>query len=157
MLSIVKKLFILLLIVGGVGVTATEAESDREDVRTIEIEGLDNMRYDVEEIVAEPGEVLRIEFKTVSDMPSAAMQHNIAILDLDTDVDAFVNASMAADDNEYIAPDMEGDVIAATDMLAGGETDVIEFTVPETPGEYEFVCTFPGHYAAGMVGVLIVE
>jgi azurin len=157
MLSIVKKLFILLLIVGGVGVAATEAESDREDVRTIEIEGLDNMRYDVEEIVAEPGEVLRIEFKTVSDMPSAAMQHNIAILDLDTDVDAFVNASMAADDNEYIAPDMEGDVIAATDMLAGGETDVIEFTVPETPGEYEFVCTFPGHYAAGMVGVLIVE
>lgn len=35
----------------------------------------------------------------------------------------------------------------------------IEFTIPEdaAPGEYEFICSIPGHAENGMVGTLIIE
>ncbi|MGM0506567.1 MAG: plastocyanin/azurin family copper-binding protein [Bacteroidota bacterium] len=158
-MKMIKTALALALFVFTLPMTAPAVDGGQPDdeVRTIEITGMDNMKYDVEEIVAEPGETIRIEFKVVSEMPPAAMKHNIAIVDLDTDLDAFVQASIAATDNDYIAPDMEEQVIANTEMIGGGETSTIEFTVPETPGEYDFVCTFPGHYQAGMVGILRVE
>jgi azurin len=39
--------------------------------------------------------------------------------------------------------------------LGGGETDVIEFQAPPA-GEYEFLCSFPGHYAM-MRGKFVVK
>jgi uncharacterized cupredoxin-like copper-binding protein len=48
--------------------------------------------------------------------------------------------------------------MANTELLeagANGET-TINFTVSDA-GEYIYVCTVPGHYAAGMHGVLTVE
>ena len=38
-----------------------------------------------------------------------------------------------------------------------GERVQVTFTVPETPGDYPFLCTFAGHYQAGMKGTLIVR
>jgi azurin len=64
---------------------------------------------------------------------------------------------MGARDNEYIAPDYEDQLIAYTEMIGGGETSTVEFTVPETAGDYDFICTFPGHYQGGMVGILRVK
>ncbi len=133
------------------------ASQESDEIRTIHIKGLDNMKFDVELIEAEPGETIRIVFETVSNMPPQAMAHNIAIVDLDTDLDAFAMASMSARDNEYIAPDYEDQVIFNTPMLGGGESVEMEFTVPEVTGDYDFVCTFPGHYMAGMVGILRVQ
>lgn len=133
------------------------ASNQSDDIRTITIKGMDNMKFDVTLIEAEPGETLRIVFETVSKMPPQAMSHNIAIVDLGTDTDAFAMASMSARDNEFIAPDYENQVIFNTPMLGGGESVEMEFTVPETKGDYDFVCTFPGHYMAGMVGILRVK
>ena len=31
-------------------------------------------------------------------------------------------------------------------MIDIGEHQIIEFTAPSQPGDYEFVCTFPGHH-----------
>ena len=133
------------------------ASQESDEIRTIHIKGLDNMKFDVELIEAEPSETIRIVFETVSNMPPQAMAHNIAIVDLDTDLDAFAMASMSARDYEYIAPDYEDQVIFNTPMLGGGESVEMEFTVPEVTGDYDFVCTFPGHYMAGMVGILRVQ
>lgn len=131
--------------------------SQNDDIRTINVKGTDNMKFDVTEIEASPGETIRIVLETKSNMPPKAMAHNIAIVDKDTDVDQFVLASMSAPDTEYIAPDYIDQVIAHTAMIGGGETSTIEFTVPEEPGRYEYVCTFPGHYFGGMKGVLVVK
>jgi azurin/DNA-binding transcriptional ArsR family regulator len=46
-------------------------------------------------------------------------------------------------------------VLHATRLLQGGETDRLNFTAPEKPGEYVFVCTFPGHWIR-MYGVMLV-
>ncbi len=45
---------------------------------------------------------------------------------------------------------------ATTGTVAGGETGTVTFTAPEA-GAYQFVCTIPGHAAAGMVGPLTVN
>lgn len=136
---------------------AAGAFAQASDVREIVIKGTDNMKFDVTLIEAEPGETIRITLETKSNMPAQAMAHNVAIVDLDTNVDDFVLASMAAPDTDYIAPEFDEYVIAKTAMIGGGETSTIEFTVPETPGDYEYVCTFPGHYFGGMKGVLRVS
>jgi len=133
------------------------ASGENDDIRTINIKGMDNMKFDVTLIEAEPGETINIVFETVSDMPPQAMAHNIAILDLGTETDAFAEASMSARDNDFIAPDYEDQVLFNTPMLGGGESVEMEFTVPETKGDYDFICTFPGHYMAGMVGTLRVQ
>jgi azurin len=133
------------------------ASGSDDDVRTIHVKGLDNMKFDVELIEAEPGERIRIVLETVSNMPPQAMQHNLAIIDLGTDLESFSMASMQARDNDYIAPDYEDRVIANTAMIPGGETAEVVFTVPDTPGDYDYVCTWPGHFMAGMVGVLRVQ
>lgn len=133
------------------------ASGTDDTVREIVVKGTDNMQFDVTLIEAKPGETIQLTLETKSTMPKAAMAHNIAIVDLGVNVEEFVLASMAEPDNEYIAPAFEDKVIANTKMIGGGETSTIEFTVPETAGDYEFVCTFPGHYFGGMKGVLRVS
>ena len=126
-------------------------------VRTIDLEGYDSMKFSVTEIKASPGDSLHITLTTVSQLPASAfMSHNWVLLKKDTDVQAFVNASVKAKDNGYIAPGKTDAIIAYTRLAAKGETTKTTFTVPSEPGKYTYVCTFPGHYAGGMKGVLIV-
>ena len=46
-------------------------------------------------------------------------------------------------------------VVQATRLLNGGETDRLNFTAPQKPGEYVYLCTFPGHWMR-MYGVMLV-
>ena len=55
------------------------------------------------------------------------------------------------------APALKGQVLVATALAGNGETVSAEFTAPAKPGRYTFICTFPGHFAAGMKGVLVVK
>jgi azurin len=48
------------------------------------------------------------------------------------------------------------DVIAYADITEPGKQQTIYFTVPQQPGRYPFLCTFPGHWKL-MNGLLIVE
>lgn len=152
------------------------AEAMDDAVRTINIIGTDDMKFVVESegeglvtgetageytlleaIEVAPGEEIRITLTTVSNLPPTAMSHNWSLLEMGTDVEAFARASITARDNDYIAPDFENQVITRTEMLGDGETDSVTFTAPEETGEYDYLCTFPGHYAGGMYGHLIVQ
>lgn len=113
--------------------------------------------FQEELIEAKPGETIRITLEVVSNMPKSAMGQNIAITDKDADAANFVMESMSAKDNEYIAPTLENQAIAYTKMIGGSETSAFEITVPEEPGDDECVCTFLGHYFAGMKGILRVQ
>lgn len=182
MKKILFSTIILALVFGLAACGGEEAEETTEEevvddgVRTIEVFGTDDMKYVVNEaadglrtgaqsgqyvlleaIEASPGEEIRIRLTTNSNLPPTAMSHNFVLVELGTDVDAFSRASITARDNAYIAPDFEDQVIITTDMLGNGESDTITFTVPETPGEYDYLCTFPGHFAGGMFGKLIVQ
>jgi azurin len=52
---------------------------------------------------------------------------------------------------------MKDKVLAATKLAGNGETVEVTFDAPKTPGVYDFICTFPGHFAAGMKGTLTVK
>jgi azurin len=125
--------------------------------RTIEIIGGDDMKYDKTTIQAKPGEQIRIRLTAKGSMPKIAMSHNVVVLQLKTDAAAFVTAGMAARATDYIAPANKAQVIAATKLAGNGETVEVTFKVPTAPGSYPYVCTFPGHFAAGMKGSLIVK
>lgn len=47
-------------------------------------------------------------------------------------------------------------VLAHTSVIAAHGGDTIYFTAPDLPGDYDYVCTFPGHYTL-MKGVLRVK
>ncbi|WP_138431210.1 plastocyanin/azurin family copper-binding protein [Fodinibius saliphilus] len=161
--------------------TSTESETTEmaaDDVRTIEITGIDQMKFVVddnqegitvgdavggdgmlllESISAEPGEEIRIRLITKSSLPANAMAHNWILLTMGADGQAFATAAAQAKDNDYIPADKENQIIAQTGLAAGGETVEVTFTAPEEPGDYEYICSFAGHYAAGMKGMLNVE
>lgn len=125
--------------------------------RTITVEGLDTLKFTKTHIVARPGEKLTITLVNNTKLPPQAMSHNLAVLSLKADPAQFANAALGHPDNGYIPPDMQNLLIADTGMVAGGESKSVTFTVPEKPGDYPYICTFPGHYAAGMKGTLTVK
>lgn len=56
---------------------------------------------------------------------------------------------------KHYVPDSP-DVLASTPIVNPDESYEFFFAVPEAPGTYPFVCTFPGHWRM-MHGVMIVE
>ena len=115
------------------------------------------MKFSVTEITAKPGEKLSITLVNVGTTPKFSMGHNWVLLAAGVDLPAFVIAAAEAVTTDYVPrSDVGSEILAATKLLGPGERDTATFTVPTTPGRYEFICSFPGHYQVGMRGVLIV-
>lgn len=74
---------------------------------------------------------------------NGAVIHNFVIMNLGQSVGT-----------EYTKED-DANVYWKLELAAGGSTDTT-FTAPKEPGEYEVVCSTPGHVQAGMMGKLIV-
>jgi plastocyanin len=49
------------------------------------------------------------------------------------------------------------DVLFNSDQVQAGGSKTVTFTAPSTPGDYQVICTVPGHFEAGMVAHLIVK
>jgi azurin len=56
----------------------------------------------------------------------------------------------------HIPPGKAAMILAQTKLLGPGESETIDFKAPTQPGEYPFLCTFPGHFAM-MKGKLVVK
>lgn len=125
--------------------------------RTVNLEGIDAMKFVPATIQAKPGETLHVVLKTTTTMPKIAMAHNFVLLKPGIDVPSFINESMKARATNFIPPTRKADVLASTGLAGKGETVEVTFTVPKKPGTYTFVCTFPGHFAGGMKGTLVVK
>jgi azurin len=52
-------------------------------------------------------------------------------------------------------PENDPRVFAASKMLEAGQKEALTITAPSKEGIYEYVCTFPGHWAV-MQGKLVV-
>jgi azurin len=126
-------------------------------VRTVELVGTEQMKYDVTTIPAKRGEQLRIRLTAKGTMPKIVMAHNVVVLKLGTSALKFVTAGATSRETEFIANEMKDQVLAKTALAGAGETVDVTFKVPNVAGEYPFVCTFPGHFQAGMAGNLAVK
>ncbi|MCC5838904.1 MAG: cupredoxin domain-containing protein [Opitutales bacterium] len=134
---------------------AAMAETDTP-VTEITITGDDRMRFAPTRFTVRAGHRITLTLDNIGRMPKESMGHNLVILDQGVAPNAFAAASVGFPQNEYIAPQFENRVIAATTVLGPGEQETITFIAPATPGEYPFVCSFPGHTQARMVGIMIV-
>ncbi|RJS94263.1 plastocyanin/azurin family copper-binding protein [Salinisphaera sp. Q1T1-3] len=123
----------------------------------ITLVGQNDLRYSKSQLTAAPGERIRIKLINKSHLPASAMSHNWVLLKHGTDADAFDHAAQSASGNGYFPKSRADQAIAHTDMVAGGKQDTVTFTAPKKPGDYEYICTFPGHFRAGMKGTLHVR
>ena len=113
----------------------------------------DVMKFDKTLITAKAGTVIQIIFQNPDHM-----QHNLVLIKPNT----LEKVGAAAD---KLAKEANGtklnyvpripEVLKATPLVNPGGKFTLTFTVPDTPGDYPFVCTFPGHWRI-MNGVLRV-
>ena len=126
--------------------------------KEVVITGNDTMQFDVKNFNVKAGEKVKLTLKNVGQVPKIAMGHNLVLLKKGITAIAFGQKALGAGANATNAlPDsLKGEVIAATKLLGPGESETIEFTAPKEAGSYEYVCTFPGHFAL-MRGTMSVK
>lgn len=130
------------------------AEPTSQSTGEINIAGNDEMKYDKSVLKAKAGEEVTVVLTHSGKLPKAAMGHNFVLLKQGADMATFATKAMTAAENDYI-PEGTDEVIAHTKTIGGGETTSVTFIAPAA-GTYQFLCTFPGHYAM-MNGEFIVE
>jgi len=140
--------------------TTTEATTTTPGTSNLEpavftIEGNDQMKFDQKSFTVKAGQEVQITLKNVGTLPKESMGHNFVVLAPGTDLAAFGGEAFKAKDDDYIPATYASSIIAHTKLLGPGESDTITFTIPEA-GEYEFLCSFPGHWGT-MNGKIIVE
>ena len=129
--------------------------------RTINITASDpidgKMSYSVSQIVAKPGERLRVVLTSIGALPKLVMGHNFVLLKVGVDPKLFSEEAANARDTDFIPAARKAQIIAHTSIVGPGERDEVTFTVPKVAGKYPYLCTFAGHFAAGMSGVMLVK
>src|SRR5262249_6774483 len=134
----------------------TSATGQGPSGKVVEIAVGDNMRYTPSAIDAEPGQRLRVILKAEGKIP--ALAHNFVLLKRGTNPKRFVDkATAAAGETGDIPSAMADQVIVAAPLVKSSATGEVTFEAPKEPGEYTFLCTFPGHFNLGMRGRLIVK
>lgn len=111
-----------------------------------------NMEFAETEFSVRPGQRVTIVFENTATSP--AMVHNVVVLNT-SDEEVVKRIGQAAVSASNYVPD-DPTVIAATDVAEPGEATEVTFTAPEAPGEYTYVCTYPGHYVS-MYGTMVVK
>lgn len=117
----------------------------------------EKMTYSIKQIVAKPGEKIKVRLVSMAKIPKVVMAHNFVLLKAGTDPKKFSEAAANARGTDFIPPSMKAAVLASTSMVGPGESMEIVFVAPKAPGKYLFLCSFAGHYAAGMWGELVVK
>lgn len=138
-------------------ITSTLIFNAAAEIEKIEVTGNDQMQYNIKLFEVTAGQKVVLSFKHIGQLPALAMGHNLVILKTGTAVPTFATKCAPAKDTGYIPQDEESkkEMVAHTKMLGGGESDEITFTAP-APGDYPFICSFPGHFAI-MQGVMKVK
>jgi azurin len=147
---------ILALVSLGLAAAASLPAASAADV-TVVITANDALRYSVTRIEAQPGQTIRVQLRNVGSMPKEVMGHNWILLRAGSDAAAYATAALGAKDDGYQPKSLAGEVLASIPLLGPKKSGEVTFAAPSVPGSYPFLCTFPGHFQAGMQGVLIVK
>jgi azurin len=111
------------------------------------------MAYDRATLAAPAGQSVTLTFYN----RSTVHQHSWVLVNggLEVADQVYAMAVAAGPDRDYM-PEGEAAILAYTELVDSGMQDTISFVAPAVPGEYTYLCTFPGHYLAGMKGTLVL-
>ena len=124
------------------------------NARRIKVGVLAGLKFNTDRIEAKAGE--KIVFVFPND-DSSGMTHNLAIItpgSRQTVLDAAVAMGAAGLKKNFI-PEIP-ELLASTPQVAKGMKYTLYFAVPEEPGNYHFICTYPGHGLI-MQGIFAVQ
>jgi len=128
--------------------------------KEVTIQADDKMRYDVTAFDASPGQKIAVTIKNIGTTPKFSMGHNFVMLDRIINTgniqSAFLDKASTEASHDYVPPGAK-EVLAHSKLLGPGESEVVTFNAPYIPGEYLYVCSFPGHYSQGTKGVMTVK
>ncbi|MBG88335.1 MAG: hypothetical protein CMO80_15730 [Verrucomicrobiales bacterium] len=127
--------------------------SDTKDLTTIRIATVvEKMKYDTPELTVKAGKKIKLIFANPEFMP-----HNIVLVNPGK-LDAIaIQATTLGANGFAVGFVLESkEILWASKLLDHGKEETIEFTAPKKPGDYPYVCTFPGHHLL-MRGVFRVE
>jgi len=150
-MKIMRFKYVLLLFISLCMFTGCSVENG---VNKIVITSDDYMKFNTSKITVKSGKLVKLTLKHIGKLDVQVMGHNFVLLKDNVDILEFANKAAMASKNQYI-PVESDEVIVYTDMIGGGQETTIEFLPPEV-GVYNFICSFPGHYAM-MKGKFIVE
>jgi azurin len=128
-------------------------ESDTDKLTKVRINTVvEKLKYDVKSFSVSAGKKIELTFVNPDALP-----HNIVIVNPGS-ADKVANAAIAMGADGFkkdFIPESD-DIIVYSKMLERRETQVFQFNAPTKPGDYQFICTFPGH-AQIMRGTMIVK
>jgi uncharacterized cupredoxin-like copper-binding protein len=132
--------------VGGKGLPPMEVTGNATDTIYLTSEG-PTLQFLPDRISATSGTLVLLRYSNGGELP-----HNLALFRRDDAIDRSVGEAYEAEATGYIPVSAVDDLIAYTPLVSPGQTVEMEFVVPD-PGEYTFICLFPGH-AQMMLGTL---
>ena len=117
---------------------------------TFDVEVGDGLSYsvgDTMEVSADCAEVT-INLKHTGNLPKEGMGHNWVLTET-SEFQSVAQAGMSAGIPGNYVPADDDRVLAATDLIGGGESTSITFSTADLDpaGDYTFFCSFPGHWA----------
>lgn len=119
--------------------------------KTVTIGTKPGLKFDLETITVKAGAKIRLVFNNNDDM-----LHNMVITKPGTADNVGTAATKLGlnGEKQWYVPNMP-EVLYHTRLLGPTEKETIYFTAPSQPGDYQYVCTYPGHFVI-MRGVLKV-
>ncbi len=137
-------------------VTAGGVAGQQADATTVELTVGDNMRFVPAEIRAHPGQRLHVVVRNTGKI--AALGHNFVVLKKGISPKRFTDDNgPSTRDTGTITAKAKDEVVTVSPLVKAGQTGETTFDAPSKPGEYAFLCSFPGHYNLGMRGQLLVK
>ena len=120
--------------------------------KTLTVGTIPGMKYDVTELEVKAGSKVKLVFNNLDD----DMTHNLVIVEPGTADEvglAAFSLGVKASQMSYVPNNNK--VLFHTTLLQPESSQTIYFTAPAKPGNYSFVCTYPGHHTL-MRGILKV-
>lgn len=150
-----------LMLLAGCGKKPTTAAAStpalQKGPKTFHLTGNDTMKYNLTTLNVMAGDPVTLTMTNAGSLPIVAMGHDFVLLKQTADPAAFDQAAITHKGDGYFPTNLANEVIAHTKLLGPKQSQTIHFTAPSKPGDYVYLCTFPGHFQAGMKGVLIVH
>ncbi|MDG2142850.1 MAG: plastocyanin/azurin family copper-binding protein, partial [Planctomycetota bacterium] len=128
--------------------TEPKAPAGAIAIRTV----VEEMRYDRVTFTVKAGQPVKLWFYNPDYMP-----HNLVIGTPGSAKEiGDAAAALGAEGFAKAFIPETASILSASKLLNFGESELIEFVAPTEPGDYEFLCTFPGHWQL-MRGIMKVE
>jgi len=122
--------------------TTMPAEWNGTVDQTVSVQGVEGLKFSLAAIDVKAGARVKLDFANVSDM-----LHNLVVVKPGTATRVGEQAMrMGLDGAKLDYVPRTDDVLYYTSVLEPEKSQTIYFVAPTTPGEYTYVCTFPGHY-----------